>query len=111
MKHPGGTSSGTRWMPLARWTGWPTYALHNLAWLIQNESSGRERAVSPTNDHGLVQFNLLSWARTWARRMKCAFIPGVYDPEKNLRFALWVYHVVQHDSWLPAWRGDPAAQW
>jgi hypothetical protein len=111
MTNPGGSSCGSRWRPLALWVGFKGRAVDALVALIQNESSGRERAVSPTNDHGLVQFNLPSWAGTWARRMKCAFIPGVYDPEKNLRFALWVYHVVQHGSWLPAWRGDPAATW
>lgn len=111
MTHPGGSSSGARWMPLARWAGWPAYALHNLAALIQNESSGRPRAVSPTNDHGLVQFNLPSWSREFARVMRRSFLPHIYDPLLNLQFALYVYHVVQHDSFLPAWRGDPAATW
>lgn len=111
MRHPGGSSNGVRWLPLARWVGWPRYALHNLAWLIKNESSGRERAVSATNDHGLVQFNAPSWAGTWGRRMRCSFFPHVYDPELNLRFALYVFKVVQHGSFLPAWWGDPAATW
>ena len=110
MTAPGGSSSGTRWIPLAKWAGWPSYALTNLAQLIQNESSGRPRAVSPTNDHGLVQFNAC-WAGTFGRLMKCSFFPHIYDPLLNLRFALYVFHVVQGDSFLPAWRGDPAAQW
>ena len=108
MHHPGGSSCGTRWLPLARWAGWPAYSLHNLAALIQNESSGRPRAVSPTNDHGLVQFNAC-WAGTFARVMHASFFPNIYDPLLNLRFALYVFHDVQHDSFLPAWRGDPAA--
>ena len=109
MTEPGGSSCGTRWIPLAKWAGWPSYALNNLARLIQNESSGRPRAVSPTNDHGLVQFNAPSWSRTFARVMHASFFPHIYDPLLNLRFALYVFHVVQGDSFLPAWNGDPAA--
>jgi hypothetical protein len=106
--HPGGSSNGVRWIPLARYVGWPEYALHNLAGLIMNESSGRPKAVSPTNDHGLVQFNAC-WSGTFRRVMHVNFFPNIYDPELNLRFAYYVFHVVQGDSFLPAWRGDPAA--
>lgn len=120
MRSPGGSSNGTRWIPLAKWIHWPAYALSNLAALMMNESSGRPRAVSPTDDHGLVQFNRPSWQAEFKRVMKVAFFPGgqaaarehkhgVYDPELNLRFALYVFHTVQHSSFLPAWRGDPAA--
>ena len=109
MKHPGGSSCGTRWLALARWAGWPAYALHTLAALMMNESSGRPRAVSPTNDHGLVQFNAPSWAGTFGRVMGMPFFPNIYDPLLNLRFALYVFHNVQGDSFLPAWHGDPAA--
>lgn len=111
MVRPGGSSNGVRWIPLARWCGWENRALRNLAQLIMNESSGRQNAVSATNDHGLVQFNAPSWAGTFKRVMKCSFFPHIYNPELNLRFAWYVYHVVQHNSFLPAWRGDPAAQW
>jgi hypothetical protein len=46
MRHPGGTSSGSRWMPLARFVGWPSYTLSQLAYIIMRESSGRERAYN-----------------------------------------------------------------
>lgn len=110
MRHPGGSSNGARWIPLAKWVGWAKGALHNLAWLMMNESSGRERAISATDDWGLCQFNRPSWAGTFRRIIGVPFEKGALIAEYNLRFALYVYHL-QHNSWHPAWNGDPAAQW
>ncbi len=49
MRCPGGTSNGTRWIPLARWVGWPCGTLDYLAYIIMRESSGRPTAVNPSS--------------------------------------------------------------
>lgn len=111
MKHPGGSSNGVRWLPLARWVGWPDYALRTLAGLIMNESSGREKAINeaPPYCWGLTQL-----ARGW--RIGAWPIRGVHEPfnaldaETCLRKSLGIFRD-QGDSFLPAWRGDPAVGW
>ena len=62
MRAPGGTSSGTRWLPLARWCLWPEYALPTLAAIIQRESSGREHAYNPSGAAGILQL-MPGWYR------------------------------------------------
>jgi|GEM_PF-1226117 len=109
MKHPGGSSNGARWMPLARWVGWPRATLSQLSCLIMNESSGIERNISATNDWGLTQLHRGpdGWESTFCHVMHAAWAKTL-DPEYNLRFALYIWRIVQHGSFLPAWRGDPA---
>jgi hypothetical protein len=106
MTHPGGSSNGVRWLPLARWVGWPAGTLHRLAGLIMNESSGRQNA-----DNGiccsLTQIHRC-WAGTFRRVIGHPYWRGIFNPEWHLRFALYIYRVVQHGSFLPAWVGDPA---
>jgi len=101
MKNPGGSSNGVRWLPLARWLHWPSYALSQLASTIMRESSGRERADNGQGFVGLVQF---AWE--WAH--------GVYlihgkprffnrsDATETLTAARDVWED-QHRSFLPAW--------
>jgi hypothetical protein len=101
MTHPGGSSNGVRWKPLARWVGWPEYALGQLAAIMMRESSGRERALSPTNDRGLTQINACN-AGMWQRVMHCSYWTHAFVAECNLRFALYLFRL-QHNSFLPAW--------
>lgn len=106
MKRPGGPSSGIRWLPLARWVGWPQHTLSTLAPLIMNESSGRERAVSPTHDYGLTQLNRCHAAK-FRQVIGKSFYPHALSAEHNLRFALWLWEA-QGGCFKPAWSGDPA---
>jgi len=86
MKHPGGSSNGVRWMPLARWVGWPSYTLSNLAYIIMRESSGRENARNPSGASGLLQLMPGWWTGQWG-------VPAgnPFDPEYNLRsgYLMW----------------------
>jgi hypothetical protein len=101
MKHPGGTSSGARWMPLAKWLHWPSYALSQLASVIMRESSGRERADNSSAHKGLLQF---AWQ--WYRGKWLIHGHGrVFDPwdaTETLTAARDVWED-QHGSFLPAW--------
>jgi len=55
MLHPGGPASGVKWLPLARWVGWPESTLSQLATIIYRESSGRPTAYNPSGASGLLQ--------------------------------------------------------
>jgi len=101
LTHPGGSSNGVRWMPLARYLKWPRSALPMLAKVIMRESSGRTMATSSANCRGLTQLHPGWFSGTWAIRGKHhAF--NAYDPEANLRAALGIW-LDQHRSFLPAW--------
>ena len=101
MTHPGGSSNGVRWKPLARWVGWPEYALGELTMIIYRESSGRERACSYANCRGLMQLHPGFWTGAWPiRGVREAF--DAYDAETNLRKAYGLWRD-QHGSFLPAW--------
>jgi len=100
LEHPGGPASGTKWIPLAKYVGWPASACHTLAGVIWNESSGRPWAYNPSGCSGLTQL-----APCWWRGK---FNP--MDPLANLRCALHIWKSEGH-SFLPAWRGDPAVGW
>jgi len=111
LEHPGGPASGTKWIPLAKYAGWTHNhrTLRHLACLMMNEDTARPWAISPTDDWGLTQLNRLSWCAAFRRVTGHPFVRGALNPLLNLRMAWHIYHVVQHNSWLPAWRGDPAA--
>ena len=97
LEHPGGPASGTKWIPLARYVGWPSSACRTLAGVIWHESSGRPWAYNPSGCSGLTQL-----APCWWR--------GKFDPMSplaNLRAALHIWKS-QGGSFLPAWAGDPA---
>jgi hypothetical protein len=105
MKHPGGSSNGVRWAPLARWCGWPESALHTLTGMIMCESSGRERAYNGViGCTGLTQI----WPG-WVEKARDVAIRWLMVAENNLREALVIFHS-QHDRFKPAWSGDPAAE-
>lgn len=87
MKHPGGTSNGVRWLPLARWVGWPEYTLSTLAAIIMRESTGRVRALNQSSGcAGLLQIH------------PCHGVANVFDPEVNLRAGLRLYRA---SGWAP----------
>ena len=93
MKHPGGSSSGVRWLPLARHVGWPAGALQTLAYVITRESSGRQYAHNPSGASGLLQLMPGWFTGAWG-------IPAgnPYDPEYNLRSGLLIW---QRGGWSP----------
>lgn len=110
MRHPGGSSNGVRWKPLARWVGWPEYALGTLTGMIWYESSGRERAHNDViGCTGLTQI----WPAHVTKRTGMSWAAAtrwLMVAENNLREALRIFRE-QHNSFLPAWRGDPAVGW
>lgn len=90
MRRPGG-SGAARWMPLARWVGWPEWTLPTLQLVIWRESSGRPRAVNPSSGcAGLVQIH------------PCHGVSNPLDPEVNLRagLRLWRSGGWRHWVWL-----------
>jgi soluble lytic murein transglycosylase-like protein len=94
MLHPGGSSNGVRWLPLARWVGWPESTLGNLAYIIMRESSGRERALnSSSGAAGLLQFMPPWYHGQWGYP---AFDP--FNPEANLAAGVWVW---KRSGWSP----------
>lgn len=110
MREPGGTSSGTRWAALALWVRWPRSAIHTLTGMIWFESSGRERAFNDVIDcTGLTQV----WPKHVTDRTGMSWsaaIRWLMIAENNLREALRIFRS-QGNSFLPAWRGDPAVGW
>jgi hypothetical protein len=98
MKHPGGTSCGARWTPLARWVGWPSSTLSHLAYIITRESSGRERALNASSScAGLLQLHP-GWYRGWwhLSGVRQPFDP--FDAETNLHAG---YHMWRAQGWAP----------
>jgi hypothetical protein len=102
MCHPGGPASGAKWLPLAKWVGWPRSTWHTLAGLIMNESTAMPWAhndTPPTFCRGLLQEARCWYAGRWR------FNP--FSALKNLYYGLNIW-LLQHRSFLPAWQGDPA---
>lgn len=98
LTHPGG-SGAARWMPLARYVGWPDHALPMLRKVIWRESNGDPSQVTPPyGATGLMQWIRPWWSGQWALP---AFDP--YNPATNLRMGLRLWHM-QGGSFLPAWR-------
>jgi hypothetical protein len=96
MQHPGGSSNGIRWKPLARWVGWPEYTLSQLCSIIMRESSGRERAYNGSiGCTGLLQIwpGNLKKGESASQLMHALF---------NLTVGLRIWYV-QHCSFYPAW--------
>lgn len=90
MTHPGGSSSGTRWLPLARYVGWPSVTHSQLAAIIMRESSGRARAYNPSGATGLLQI----------MPMHVGCPSRLFDAEYNLTVGLRLY---RSSGWQP-WR-------
>lgn len=90
MKHPGGSSNGVRWMPLARWVRWPASTLSQLAYIIMRESSGRERAYNGViGCTGLLQIWPGNVSQPWR----------LMDAEYNLRQGLRLYRECGWSPW------------
>ena len=94
MVHPGGSSNGVRWIPLARWVGWPESTLSTLADIIMRESSGRERAYNPSGASGLLQLMAGFYAGDYYNFPN--FDP--FNPELNLYYGHKAWHV---SGWAP----------
>ena len=89
MRHPGGTSSGTRWAPLALWVGWPKYVIGELTDIIYRESSGRERAYNPSGASGLLQILRSNVSQPWR----------LFDATYNLTQGLRLYRLCGWSPW------------
>lgn len=93
------------WLVLAVGQGWPdddTY-LNQLATIIHGESRGYPNARSSAADYGLTQIN---WPihNVWLADYGVTEPEQLYDPETNLRAALWLYmraDDVYGDGWQP----------
>jgi hypothetical protein len=93
------------WLVLAVGQGWPdndTY-LDQLARIIHGESRGYPNARSSTADYGLLQIN---WTvhKGWLADYGIIDPQQLYDPETNLRAALWLYMRADDaygDGWQP----------
>lgn len=95
MIHPGGSSNGVRWKPLARWVGWPKSTLPNLTYIIMRESSGRQNALNPSsNCAGLLQLHP-GWYRGWWG-MKAG---NPFNPEYNLRTGYLIWRKCGWSPW------------
>ena len=98
MRHPGGHGAA-RWLPLARWVGWPEEPLPMLRKVIYRESSGNPRCYTPPyGAAGLLQFLRYWYEGVW---WKHTFNP--YDPELNLKYGLKIWKR-QGGSFLPFWQ-------
>ena len=95
MRRPGGNGAA-RWAPLLRWTGWEPWAIPGAVAIMTRESSGSPHEWNRTGSrcYGLFQLAPCWWPRGFA---------WIYNPENQARKAWHIFHVVQHDSWLPAW--------
>lgn len=98
----------SQWAGLAYDIGWPTDQIPKLLAIIHRESRCLPEACSESDsgrvcrDWGLTQINEYSWKRTIENQgMKMS---DMWNPELNLRFALWLYTYSQErngDGWQP----------
>lgn len=88
MLRPGGATCGARWLPLARWAGWPEGTLSHLAYIIDRESGGRPDAANPSVATGLLQILRSHVSDPWR----------LTEPEYNLRVGLRLYRA---GGWAP----------
>ena len=78
------------------WRLWGSSAPRMLC-IIDRESGWTPRAVSRTDDHGLVQLNAPSWARYFGRRWQLR-----YDPVANVRMGYRVWQLQGFSAWTTA---------
>ena len=99
MLHPGGSSNGERWLPLAYWVGWAHSLGSWLASTMNRESSGQERVVNHVIDcTGLMQI----WPGNIIHRLGLSWEAAVrwlMVAENNLRAALWLYYEAGVSPW------------
>lgn len=95
MKHPGG-GGAARWLPLAKWVGWPAKAWSELLAVMTRESGGSPHVW---NREGSRCFGLLQLAPChWIERG----LAWIWSPLHQLWKGLQLYRG-QGDSFLPAW--------
>lgn len=78
------------------WRLWGTSAPRMLC-IIGRESGWNPRAVSRTDDHGLVQLNRPSWERHFGARWRLR-----YDPVANVRMGYRVWRIQGFGAWTTA---------
>jgi hypothetical protein len=98
------------WAGLAYDVGWPVEQIPKLLRIIHRESRCLPDACSESDsgrvcrDWGLTQINDHSWKTTI--RGQGMEMRDMWNPELNLRFALWLYNYSEDrngDGWQP-WR-------
>ena len=103
MRRPGGHPSGERWLPLARWVGWPADQLGTLVYIMAKrggtgESGGCPGAFNDVIDcTGLMQM----WPGHVTHRLHLSWsaaIRWLKVPENNLRAALRLW---KQEGWSP----------
>jgi soluble lytic murein transglycosylase-like protein len=95
--NPGGSSNGVRWMPLARFAGWPESTLSTLAAIIMRESSGIE---SNMNHQGSGAAGLLQLMPGWYHGDYYNFPDfNPLDPYLNLYYGHRGWHVSGWGPW------------
>lgn len=83
-----GGSGTRRWLPLARWVGWPERALPTLQRVMWHESRGNPRAVNRWSGcAGLLQIHPIH------------HVARPLDPEVNLRAGLRLYRAAGWQPW------------
>ena len=97
MQHPGG-SGAARWLPLARWCGWPASSLSMLVKVIGRESSGCPTEVNSSGHAGLLQLAREWYTGVWKLAGKRRHF-NPCDPEKNLYWG----HVMFRGGGWSAW--------
>ena len=65
---------------------WPSDKVDRVLCLMGHESGGNKNAVSPTNDHGLMQINHYYWGDVFGVTKN-----DLYDPDLNVRLAYQIY--------------------
>ena len=88
--------------PTTQATGYfPTQARTKAACIIQRESGGDPKAISPTQDYGLFQLNRAAHAANFYRLYHRSFTTYALTVEYNARYARYLYDVA---GWTP-WNG------
>lgn len=92
MKRPGG-SGAARWLPLARWAGWPQAEWQRLIVCIRGESGGRPQARGSAGEIGLMQIHPVHRVR------------NAQDPLVNLKAGLRLWRARGWRPWtvMRAW--------
>jgi hypothetical protein len=63
----------------------PSHQINNALLTMSKESGCRPNAVSPTNDHGLMQINIVHSQKVGGN------IAALYNPETNIRIASQIF--------------------
>lgn len=75
---------------------WPSSLYSTVECLVQRESRGQANAISPTNDYGLMQLNVIHASRAAALGYTW---PRMLEPVANLTVAWDLYEDAGLDPW------------